>query len=243
MQIWDTASRSVRLGGGAFLLSIGFTALAGAPAAYGADYPPVPPNGLAPTMDLQFRSACAKDVPYIEYAITPIEGASGPARLTFINRDDQVVEVRVVDDLVGRTIFPGAAADGDGNGTDWPGVTWSGGQWIDDPADALVRQGLRVVVEVGSTASTSFGYVPGRAPCYGPLATTTSPPTASGTGPPQGASRPDGTGAQLPNTGSSDLRVFLPVATAALLAGLMITYGTVGRSRRRTGSTGRLHTL
>lgn len=238
MKTWDgvleLARRSVVLG----MLPLTVAALAGPHAAHAAAYPPLPPANGGPAISLEFRTACTGNVPYIEYAITPV-GLEGQvsARLTFIDINGQTLEERIVNDLVGRTIYPGAAADSDGNGTDWPGWVLFGGQWVQDTADAHLRQGLSILVEAGSTASTAVTYVPATAPCYGPSATASSPLGGSNSVTAQGTTGSDGTITQLPTTGTSDLGSFIKVAAAALLAGLILTYSTLTRSRLETGPT------
>lgn len=128
-----------------------------------------------------FSPSCVGEVPYVSYAIVPVGfTSSGPATLTFVDRDGNSVEQRTVDNLSGRTIYPGATADESGNGTDWPGwkIADDGVSWIPDPSDASLREGLTVVVEVSDvTATATVGYPAADSGCANPPGST--PPTTT----------------------------------------------------------------
>jgi hypothetical protein len=186
--------------------------------------PPVPtiPNYVATTtvpgrsLDVSaFSPDCIRDVPYIVFSIVP-KGftSSGPATLTFSDVNGNLVEQVTTPTLSGQIIYPGATAGPNGDGLDWPG--WKradDGSWTPDPSDAVLREGLEVVVEVdGVSATTSVRYVPSDAPCANPPRTTPPAPPLARTG--------GGVGSPL------------IIGAAALLAGLTM----VGAARRRRRS-------
>lgn len=111
---------------------------------------------------------CQADVPYIEYDAT-VDGVEfTTATLTFRDRNDVVVETRTVDSLRGRTLFPGAEVDADGNGVDWPGWRFENGFWVEDPSDAILREGLTVTIEVNPSATAQVAYPPATSACASP---------------------------------------------------------------------------
>ena len=75
-----------------------------------------------------------------------------------------------------RFVYPGASVDAAGNPPDWPGWVFDGDEWVVDPTDAFLRDGLTVVVEVNPTASDTVCYPPATPSCTADPPTT--PPSA-----------------------------------------------------------------
>ncbi|MFT6291074.1 MAG: hypothetical protein ACJAR2_001674, partial [Ilumatobacter sp.] len=105
------------------------------------------------------KPICAKSVPFISYDIDSFGFVpSGTATVTFYDLEGTKIETRTLNTLTGTMIYPGASADADGNGTDWPGWKFEGGRWLPDPTDAAWRDGVRVVIEVNPTAEAIVSY-------------------------------------------------------------------------------------
>lgn len=203
--------------------------------------PPVPPSTdnyvtttTAPQRSLDVSAispSCIRDVPYITYAIVP-QGftSTGPATLTFSDVDGNFVNQVVVPTLSGQIIYPGAVAGPSGDGVDWPGwkLADDGVSWIVDPSDAILREGLMITVEVGSTtASTTIDYVASGSVCANPPDAT--PPTTDPECVP--GQNNDGTPADdcsLASTGGGPGNTLI-IGALAVLAGLL----TLMTSRRR----------
>ena len=151
--------------------------------------PPVPPatdnyvtTTTAPDRSLDvsaFSPTCIRDVPYINFTIVPKGfSSSGPATLTFFDVNGNFVEQVISPTLAGQVIYPGATAGPNGEGLDWPGWTLApNGSWIQDPSDAILREGLTIRVEVNPSATTTVSYVPSDSVCANPP--RTSPPTTT----------------------------------------------------------------
>ena len=105
-------------------------------------------------------------------------------------------------------VYPGATVDAAGNPTDWPGRVFDGDEWVPDPTDAYLRDGLTVTVEVNPTATG-----PGRLPA-GDVGVRQPGPRR--------ARRP-----RLPTTGSSS-PLLVWIGIGALLTGVVL----VVRARR-----------
>ena len=63
---------------------------------------------------------------------------------------------------------PEREVDAAGIATDWPGWKFENGQWVVDPSDAHLRDGLRVVVEVNPTSEGTVSYPPATSACADP---------------------------------------------------------------------------
>ena len=149
---------------------------------------------------------CLRDAPYIELTFGNQPQFNGqPATVTFVDLQGNAVETQTATYQAGTTVrfvYPGASVDGAGNPVDWPGWVFSDGQWVIDPSDARLRDGLTVVVEVNPTATATVSYPPVTAACA-------NPPTVRDPATPQGS---------LPQTGSSTGPLAV-VATGLLMAG------------------------
>lgn len=211
--------------------------------------PPVPPTTdnyvtttTAPDKSLDvsaFSPTCIRDVPYIEFTIVPKGfSSSGPATLTFFDVNGNFVEQVVSPTLSGQVIYPGAQAGPDGEGLNWPGWTRApDGSWIQDPSDAVLRDGLTIVVQVNPTATTTVSYPSSDSACANPP--RTSPPTTTTIACVPGQNN-DGTpddDCTLPRTGGGIDKALL-IGGAALLAGLVF----LAAARRRRVDHPRPHT-
>ena len=135
---------------------------------------------VASSITTDLASECVNNAPYITYDITPFGFTpSGGATLTFYDLDGNLVDSTHVADLTGRVLYPGAQVDAAGIATDWPGWKFENGQWVVDPTDAHLRDGLRVVVEVNPTSEGTVSYPPVTSACADPAQAppTTLPPT------------------------------------------------------------------
>lgn len=118
-----------------------------------------------------FFPTCIRDAPYVSYTVVPIgfvpEDQS--ATLVISDRNGTFVETIEVDTLSGTFLYPGATVDAAGNATDWPGWRRApNGDWVVDPTDAILRDGLTIEVTVNPTATASVTYPPASTDCNGP---------------------------------------------------------------------------
>ena len=222
----------------------GSTAQAQAPTAdddVATGEPPVPTTinyvttTTAPERSLDvsaFSPTCIRDVPYIVFTIVP-QGftSSGPATLTFFDVNGNFVEQVISPTLSGQIIYPGAQAGPDGEGLDWPGWTLApDGSWIQDPSDAILREGLTIQVEVNPTATATVSYPPATSACANPPRTTPPTTTTPVCIPGQNNDGTPDDDCALPRTGGG-LGNILLIAGAALLTGLVVL--ATSRRRRR----------
>ena len=137
---------------------------------------------VASSITTALASECVNNAPYITYDITPFGFTpSGGATLTFYDLDGNLVDSTHVANLTGRVLYPGAQVDAAGTATDWPGWKFENGQWVVDPTDAHLRDGLRVTVEVNPTSEGTVSYPPVTSACADPAQAppTTLPPPAA----------------------------------------------------------------
>lgn len=203
--------------------------------------PPTPPptdNYVTTTTAAQrsldvsaISPTCIRNVPYISYTIVP-QGftSTGPATLTFSDVDGNFVNQVVVPTLSGQIIYPGAVAGPGGDGVDWPGwkLADDGISWIVDPSDAILREGVTITVEVGSTtATTTIDYVASGSGCANPPEAT-PPTTDPRCVPGQNNDATPADDCSLASTGGGPGNT-LVIGALAVLAGLL----TLATSRRR----------
>jgi hypothetical protein len=176
-----------------------------------------PPDQRLPgSIDVSaFSPVCQNDTPFVSYDIELINLTwPGSAKLTFFDVNSSFVDEFVVSEQSGRILYPGSALDANGNPVDWPG--WKllpNGLWTIDDADAILREGLRIRVDVaGRTAVANVGY-PLVSPDCNPNPPQSFPPT-----PPQ-----------LVTTGSN-AEVVVRLAVVLLLTGV---FALVATRRRR----------
>jgi hypothetical protein len=143
--------------------------------------------------------------------------------LTFIDLNGKVIDVRPITYEAGGThteLYPGASVDPvTGEATDWPGWMQNAfGFWIEDPSDALWRQGLTLVVSVNPTASASVSYPPASSACASPA-----------------SSLQQGVGTTLPVTGRNGRDAYNVALVAVLLGSLLVV---IAGARRVAGHRG-----
>gem|GEM_PF-6087478 len=200
--------------------AVAAVALLGSAGAASADelYPPPP----EPTLEVSASSLCVGDVPYLEW-----EGAHGSdsegaddatVTVTFLNPSgaDHVLSGQP---LSGRILWPGAAADSEGKGTDWPGWEYVDGTWVEGDEWDWVVPTADIEFKASPSVVLTVAYPLPSAVCAGP-------PDAPPAGPE--ADEDDGLPDLLGLTGNQ---------TAGLLAGVagLIAAGTVLVAiRRRT---------
>jgi hypothetical protein len=162
------------------------------------------PDGLSIAA---FSPVCLRDAPYVDVTFGDQPQFNGrSATVTFIDLDGNEVETHTTTYQAGamvRFVYPGAEVDANGNPVDWPGWRFDGDEWVVDPTDARLRDGLRVVVEVNPTATGMVEYPPVTPDC------DARPPTSS-------------TGGTLPVTGSSNSTPTAMIAAAFLVGGLVL---------------------
>jgi hypothetical protein len=156
-----------------------------------------------------FSPVCLRDAPYVDVTFGDQSEFNGrTATVTFIDLDGNVVETHTTTFQAGATkrfIYPGAEVDANGNPIDWPGWLFDGDEWVIDPSDARLRDGLRVVVEVNPTATGTVDYPPATPDCdASPPGTPEEPPTGT-----------------LPTTGR-DSSSTVVLATAVLIGGVVL---------------------
>ena len=146
---------------------------------------------------------CVRDVPFVLVTFGDQPQFDGrTATVTFIDLRGNVVATHTATYRANTSVmfvYPGASVDADGNPTDWPGWRWDGDEWVPDPTDDYLRDGLTVRVEVNPTATGQVSYPPMTSACANPT-----------------NRRITGT---LPATGRTDGRI-VAVAGMALVAGL-----------------------
>jgi uncharacterized repeat protein (TIGR01451 family) len=122
---------------------------------------PPPPTSITITAN----PVCVNDTPYLDYNVTPVGFTpDNLATIEWIGSDNVVVETLSNQPLTGgRLLWPGAAVDGDGNPTAWPGWDFVDGSWVAVPT--TVRPGATVRISVNPTSSVMVAYPPATAAC------------------------------------------------------------------------------
>lgn len=128
-----------------------------------------PPNEEGPTSSISLRSLvseCLADVPYLSWETTSQgEVEADQVTITFVNPEGDDL-VYAGQPLSGRIIWPGAEADAQGNGINWPGWVFRDGQWIEeDDGFAFTRNNVQLVFQVNPTISQRVLYPPPTADC------------------------------------------------------------------------------
>lgn len=129
--------------------------------------------GAEPTIEIAaLGPVCQRDAPYIELTFGgDASFNSRPATVTFTDANGIVVATHTAtfqDGATVRFVYPGASVDATGNATDWPGWSFNGTEWVPDPSDDHLRDGLSVLVEVNPEARGMVSYPDATAACAGP---------------------------------------------------------------------------
>ena len=177
----------------------------------------------------ELSSVCINDTPWIEigFGNQPVYDGM-PATISFFDMTGNPADEPIVTTYRARRdgarALPGAAVDPTtGEPTDWPG--WRqlpDGRWVEDPTDSLLRDGLRVTVDVNPHAEGLVTYPPATPAC------DADPPRSSTPGLPAptttvltGILAVTGDDSTLPTT-----------AVATALAGVGLTLLGLARRRR-----------
>jgi hypothetical protein len=189
-----------------------------------ATTPPTSTPQSGPIFVSAVGTTCQKDVPVIVIRMGNRTDLNGRlAALTFIDLNGKTIQVRTRTYKAGGTLtelYPGASVDANGNATDWPG--WKLNQfgfWVEDPTDALWRQGLTLRIDVNPTASTQISYPPASSACANP----DSPPP------------PSGSAATLPATGGNTRGAYSLALVAVVLGSLLVVIAGTRRVAARRG--------
>ena len=144
-----------------------------------ADDPLYPPPS-EPTIEVTASPLCVGDAPYFRWEVV-LGGDGAPAfadetvTITFLNSSGPDHKI-TGQPLEGSHLWPGAAVDADGNGTDWPGWTRDGDRWIEGDEWDWTLPDVDVRFEVGASAILNLEYPLPSSVCAGPP----GPPPASG---------------------------------------------------------------
>lgn len=149
---------------------------AGAAAADGPLYPP--PS--EPTVEVTARAMCIGDAPYFGWETKFGAGDASvfedeSVTITFLNPSGADYTIKG-QPLSGSRLWPGAAVDGDGNGTDWPGWRHEDGRWLEGDEWDWTLPDVDVRFEVGASTVLNLVYPLPSSVCAGPAA----PPPSSG---------------------------------------------------------------
>jgi hypothetical protein len=169
---------------------------------------------------------CIADAPFIIVTFGPQTRYIGKtAHITFFDVHGVVVEADeapYVPNGTVKLIYPGASVDAAGNATDWPGWKLApNGNWIEDPSDSYLRDGLTVRIEVNPTAEAKVSYPPATSTCANP---NNTPSTTTSTSPPLAVTLPS-TGTNVP----SPLTIF---GCSLLAVGVLLAIAAVRRPLR-----------
>jgi hypothetical protein len=177
-----------------------------------------------------------------------VEGAEPGSTVTirWINPDgDGVVQSGLP--LSGRTLWPGAVIDADGNPLDWPGWSLVDGEWVVGDEFDWVRPDVQVIVTVDGPAEILTIGTAGfsRQAAVGEAITVAYPPASpqcavdpetgvlESSAPASPAISPSVEGVKfsgLPQTGGASTLQSLGLSFALLLGGMALVFGA-GRSK------------
>lgn len=220
----------VQLLGGAGAVAL--CAMAFAPTALAADYPP-----SAPTMA---DGICVGDIPYFSYEVNfgSDQYVGRPMTITFVNPAGADYTINTTVPAAGQrqsVLWPGAAEQPN---PDWPG--WeldASGKWVETTTDAgaFTRAPGGVVVKFATnpTVSTSVTYPPASAVCANPTNPgTTAGDTETSTNGGGSSATPTGSSAAgtTPKTGAD---LALPVALGLTALGVGGGLLVAARARRK----------
>jgi LPXTG-motif cell wall-anchored protein len=171
---------------------------------------------VVPTIDVAaFAPVCQANTPFIRYEIRVSGTTVNVATLTFFDKNGNEVAKHVNVPLSGDVVYPGASIDP----PDWPGWKFNENTklWDVDPTDAILREGLTILVQVNPEATGQVTYPPATAVCDDP-----PPPQVQSNPPPTGSAQTPTTNppsVRLPNTGSNSSGLLVAVAAMLLMGG------------------------
>jgi hypothetical protein len=171
---------------------------------------------------------CIADAPFVIVTFGPQTRYIGKvAHITFFDVHGVVVgtaEAPYVPNGTVKLIYPGASVDAAGNATDWPGWKLApNGNWIEDPSDAHLRDGLTVRIEVNPTAEAKVSYPPATSTCANPNNTPSTTTSTSSTPP---------LAVTLPSTGTNVPSALSIVGCSLLAVGVLLAIAAVRRPVR-----------
>ena len=115
---------------------------------------------------------CVRDAPFVQVTFGDQPQYDGRvATITFIDKNGTVVATHTATYVANGSVtfvYPGASVDANGVATDWPGWVFDGDEWVPDPTDSYLRDGLTVRVEVNPTATGQVAYPPATSACANP---------------------------------------------------------------------------
>ncbi|WP_203135848.1 cell wall protein [Microbacterium sp. JZ31] len=153
--------------GAAVALALGATA---ATAATGVDEVYAPEQPAEPSLNASAYGECVNDAPYVVYDVTRVDpdGRAASSEVTLVFEKGalrhEVALGALGDDgrLAGRVLWPAAAVDASGQGTDWPGWVRRDGEWVDVGEDDLgwTRAGAAITLVVNPEVPVAVSYPP-----------------------------------------------------------------------------------
>ena len=196
-----------------FALGIAAAAVLVVPgAAQAADDSYTPSTPTAPTLSGSAAFVeCVGNVPWIQFevdAVDPDNQMSHQQVSLYLANGANSVELQLGtlsnNHLSGRVLWPGAATDGAGNGTAWPGWEQVNGEWVETAGNfGWTRGNLTAELRVNPSLSVPLSY----------------PAATSSCAQPAGLGLPLSAGSGLAATGSTVPAIALGVGGAAVLLG------------------------
>ena len=172
---------------------------------------------------------CEADAPWITYDVVltdPDNQSTGTAATLVLSDGTKTerIELGDLDDdgtLEGRTLWPGASVDDDGNATGWPGWELVDGKWLETDGNfAWTRDLTSAVIEVNPDVTVALAYPPATPNCVA------GPPTEPG----------DGEG-NTPSAGAGLAATGFAGGSMAIVAGVIVIAGiaflVIARLRRK----------
>jgi hypothetical protein len=171
---------------------------------------------------------CIADAPFVMVTFGPQTRYVGKtAHITFFDVHGVALEAHdapYVPNGTVKLIYPGASVDAAGNATDWPGWKLApNGNWVEDPSDAYLRDGLTVRIEVNPTAEAKVSYPPATSTCANPNNTPSTTTSTSSTPP---------LAVTLPNTGTNVPSPLSVIGCSLLAVGVLLAIAAVRRPLR-----------
>lgn len=127
-------------------------------------------------------SQCEEDAPYLEWSIDLTDAGNSisfptSATLTLRSTTDPsltytfpAVTINGTGVTTGSALWPGAAVDGDGNGTAWPGWAFVGGEWVVDNSNFGWVRGadVELLIEINPSIEIPVSYPNATPDCANP---------------------------------------------------------------------------